>query len=240
MTKTMKCVRFSLLEIIELPYTVGDNPCVKGGAPISASWRVQKRTQFDVDFFETYRPRRRTRSELVLSKTDRKALWVKMFEGGRMTFEGWKYGISVDLCFLTISSIWIRHVGWSTMDIPPEKSLPRHRKQLGSDGSDSKRLFSHDCGFNDFWHEQHKMDLSFQHKKTCHPVQRPWKVCKNATRHYQRGTPNWRWWSDCITNTTGCFCCRHRRQRWCVESASPHPSILACVHLPNKLAAICP
>ena len=67
-------VRFSTLEIIELPYTIGDNPSVSDGVPISPSWKEQKRTTFDFEFFETYRPARRTKNELILSCHARKEL----------------------------------------------------------------------------------------------------------------------------------------------------------------------
>jgi hypothetical protein len=67
-------VRFSSLEIVELPYAVGDNPCVSSGVPIAASWVAQKKTKFDIDFFERYRPPRRSKKELLLSAVDRKAL----------------------------------------------------------------------------------------------------------------------------------------------------------------------
>ena len=67
-------VSFTDVEIIELPYTLGDNPCVSSGVPISASWKAQKRTCLKLDFFEQYRPKRRTKVELHLSKEARKSL----------------------------------------------------------------------------------------------------------------------------------------------------------------------
>jgi hypothetical protein len=69
-----KKVSFADVEIIELPYTLGDNPSVSLGVPISASWEAQKRTTMNLDFFETYRPTRRTKQELALSREDRKHL----------------------------------------------------------------------------------------------------------------------------------------------------------------------
>ena len=72
--KKTRHVRFSSLEIVELPYTVGDNPCVSNGCPVAASWLSQKKTQFDIDFFERHRPARRSRKALLLSAVDRNAL----------------------------------------------------------------------------------------------------------------------------------------------------------------------
>jgi hypothetical protein len=72
--KRTRYVRFGSLEIVELPYTIGDNPCVSSGPPIAASWLSQKKTKFDIDFFERHRPARRSRKELVLSTVDRNAL----------------------------------------------------------------------------------------------------------------------------------------------------------------------
>ena len=69
-------VSFSNVEIIELPYTLGDNPSVSSGAPISASWIAQKRTILDLDFFERFRPERRNKRALQLSKDARKSMYV--------------------------------------------------------------------------------------------------------------------------------------------------------------------
>ena len=67
-------VSFGNVEIIELPYALGDNPSVTCGVPISASWKSQKRTKLQLDYFETYRPNRRTKKQLLLSREDRKQL----------------------------------------------------------------------------------------------------------------------------------------------------------------------
>ena len=72
--KKTRHVRFSSLEIVELPYTIGDNPCVSDGCPVAASWLSQKKTEFDIDFFERHRPARRSRKALLLSAIDRNAL----------------------------------------------------------------------------------------------------------------------------------------------------------------------
>ena len=65
-------VSFSQVEIIELPYTIGDGPAT--GVPISVGWEAQDRSCFGVDFFEQYRPRRRPKPALRLSDERRQYL----------------------------------------------------------------------------------------------------------------------------------------------------------------------
>jgi hypothetical protein len=57
-TKKKKYVTFHKIEIIELAFTIGDNPSVSNGVPLTLEWVAQKRTVMAVDFFETYRPAR--------------------------------------------------------------------------------------------------------------------------------------------------------------------------------------
>jgi hypothetical protein len=73
MMKTKK-LSFDKVEIIELAITLGDNPSVSAGAPLTVEWKSQKRTTFQLDFFEKFRPERRSRSSLVISTEDRKGL----------------------------------------------------------------------------------------------------------------------------------------------------------------------
>ena len=63
-TSRKKFVSFSDIEIIELPYSIGDGPA--SGAPLSVGWDVQDRSLFSIDFFEYYRPQRRTKQALRL------------------------------------------------------------------------------------------------------------------------------------------------------------------------------
>jgi hypothetical protein len=71
-TKKKKTVTFHKIEIIELAYTIGDNPSVSYGVPLSLEWVAQKRTVLAVDFFETYRPTRcATWCQLRLGGTSR-------------------------------------------------------------------------------------------------------------------------------------------------------------------------
>ena len=62
-------VAFSKVEIIELPYTIGDGPAT--GVPIAVDWVAQDRTAFGLDFFEQYRPQRRSKQALRLSQEAR-------------------------------------------------------------------------------------------------------------------------------------------------------------------------
>jgi hypothetical protein len=76
MTQSMKTrqVSFHQVELIELPYCLGDNTACSHGAPISVEWQAQKRTSFDVSFFEEYRPKRRSCRMLLLSGSDREEM----------------------------------------------------------------------------------------------------------------------------------------------------------------------
>jgi hypothetical protein len=68
-----KSVRFDQVEIIELPIILGDNPSVStGGPPMSVGWETMRRTEFGLDFYETYRPKRKAnRRDLIISPTGR-------------------------------------------------------------------------------------------------------------------------------------------------------------------------
>jgi hypothetical protein len=69
-----KQVSFGSIEIIELPMSLGDNPSVSKGAPVTVEWVAQKRTTFSIDFFEKYRPNRRPPRDLVLSTEAREGI----------------------------------------------------------------------------------------------------------------------------------------------------------------------
>ena len=72
-----KRVSFESVEIIELPFALGDNPSVSHGPPLTTEWEAQHRTTLDLDFFETYRPSRRTGRNLVVSYEDREKLLLE-------------------------------------------------------------------------------------------------------------------------------------------------------------------
>jgi hypothetical protein len=71
--KQHKRVTFSSISIVEFPYEIGITPC-SSGVPIGASLEAQHQTTFQLDFFEKYRPVRRSKSDLHISANDRKAL----------------------------------------------------------------------------------------------------------------------------------------------------------------------
>jgi hypothetical protein len=71
-TSSKKSVSFHEIEIIELPYSIGDSPA--SGVPLSVGWEPQDRSLFSVDFFEQYRPRRRSRNALRLPHCHREHL----------------------------------------------------------------------------------------------------------------------------------------------------------------------
>ena len=66
---TNKNVRFETVEIIECPITIGDNPSVSSGVPLTIEWDCQKRTKLAVEFFENHRPPRRTNKKLLRIKS---------------------------------------------------------------------------------------------------------------------------------------------------------------------------
>ena len=72
-----KQVSFRSIEIIELAIALGDNPCVSAGAPLTTEWEAQSRSSFEIDFFETHRPRRRSARELLISSRAREYLLLK-------------------------------------------------------------------------------------------------------------------------------------------------------------------
>ena len=61
-----KHVSFGTIEIIEFPITLGDNPAVSSGPPLTIEWEPQQRIRFDLDLFEEYRPERRHRRQLPI------------------------------------------------------------------------------------------------------------------------------------------------------------------------------
>ena len=72
-----KRVSFESVEIIELPFALGDNPSVSRGPPLTTEWEAQHRTTLDLDFFETCRPSRRSGKNLVVSHEDREKLLLE-------------------------------------------------------------------------------------------------------------------------------------------------------------------
>jgi hypothetical protein len=72
-----KRVTFETVEIIELPISIGDNPSVREGAPLTTEWVAQRRTTLNLEYFESYRPRRRSTRELILSQQDREDLLLR-------------------------------------------------------------------------------------------------------------------------------------------------------------------
>jgi hypothetical protein len=53
-----RSVQFRSVEIIEFAYTIGDNPCVSSGVPLSMEWKTQMKTILPLCVFEMHRPPR--------------------------------------------------------------------------------------------------------------------------------------------------------------------------------------
>jgi hypothetical protein len=72
-----KRLSFHEIEIIEFPLTLGDSPSVHDGPPVSCGWDAQMRVKVNLDLFEQYRPKRRPRNNLVLSRQSRERILMK-------------------------------------------------------------------------------------------------------------------------------------------------------------------
>lgn len=57
-------VCFSQIEICEFPEELGDNPTTLTGVPIGLGKKLEHRVVYDVEWYESFRERRRTRDEL--------------------------------------------------------------------------------------------------------------------------------------------------------------------------------
>ena len=65
--KTKKNIRFGHIEIFEFPRTLGDNPAVSGGPPISLARLATNVMRVSLDIFEHYHRRRRSLEDIRLS-----------------------------------------------------------------------------------------------------------------------------------------------------------------------------
>jgi hypothetical protein len=73
-----RAVTFDAVEIIELPFTLGDNPSVSHGAPLSTEWNAQQRTILNLEAYELHRCHsRRSAVDLVVSQVAREALLLR-------------------------------------------------------------------------------------------------------------------------------------------------------------------
>lgn len=73
-SKMKRNVSFSSLEVREYSITLGDNPSVSRGAPISLSWNYNEGKSIDLEEFETIRGPRRTRGQMVMGSNYRNHL----------------------------------------------------------------------------------------------------------------------------------------------------------------------
>lgn len=64
-------VRFENIEILEFHYTMGDNPSVTSGCPISLGMDLVNRVNLDVNFYEKNRGKRKHRKKLIMPVPDR-------------------------------------------------------------------------------------------------------------------------------------------------------------------------
>ena len=67
-----KRVRFSNVRIREFDITVGDNPSVRGGPPLSLDWHVKNEVSVDIDCYEQNKPcLRKSLPELIMPAYER-------------------------------------------------------------------------------------------------------------------------------------------------------------------------
>ena len=67
----MKKVWFDQLEVREYPMILGDNPATSEGAPVTIDWEFQNEFLVDVEYFELYRPSRKSKDHFKLSSKRR-------------------------------------------------------------------------------------------------------------------------------------------------------------------------
>lgn len=69
-----KHVSFTAINIREHSVVLGDHPCCTIGLPVALGWEVQHESSQSLDDYEASRPSRRSRQDMRLSLTDRRAL----------------------------------------------------------------------------------------------------------------------------------------------------------------------
>ena len=63
--KPNKAVCFGEILILEIPITLGDNPTTMKGIPVALSTsQPQRETMYDIEWYEAFRTKRRTRQDL--------------------------------------------------------------------------------------------------------------------------------------------------------------------------------
>ena len=73
-TALKRNVSFSSLEIREYEITLGDNPSVSKGPPISLSWDYREAGSMDLEKFESKRGRRRSKDQMMLGSSMRQQI----------------------------------------------------------------------------------------------------------------------------------------------------------------------
>mmetsp|Transcript_13357 Transcript_13357/g.38451 ORF Transcript_13357/g.38451 Transcript_13357/m.38451 type:complete len:321 (+) Transcript_13357:243-1205(+) len=63
-----KSVRFQKVELIELPITIGDNPSVSSGCPVTVEWKSQHRESCGVDDYEVKKDQKKLSSSSPKNK----------------------------------------------------------------------------------------------------------------------------------------------------------------------------
>jgi len=76
--KSSTSIRFATLTVREYERTVGDNPCVRSGAPVSIGWKYNVAGTISVDNYEKYRSSkdRRVTGALIIDRTTREKMMM--------------------------------------------------------------------------------------------------------------------------------------------------------------------
>ncbi|CAJ1968948.1 unnamed protein product [Cylindrotheca closterium] len=64
-------VSFDMIEILEFPLEIGDNPSVFDGPPVQIGWTPENSKVLRLDIYEVFRPKRRNRFEMFMTTDER-------------------------------------------------------------------------------------------------------------------------------------------------------------------------
>jgi hypothetical protein len=84
-------VNFELVTVREYQQTIGDNPSVSYGTPISLDWEYEEKEPLDVDLYEAGRGGRRTIRQLFLNHYQRKNTLIHKFGHSEEEVKAAKY-----------------------------------------------------------------------------------------------------------------------------------------------------
>lgn len=72
--RSAKHVSFGVIQVYSHRYTLGDNPSVMGGPPITLEWKAFETYSFSVDDYESVKPEPRSKASMVLPRSMRQGM----------------------------------------------------------------------------------------------------------------------------------------------------------------------